>query len=135
MTGLLGGQVQMYFCTIVTGVPYVKSGKLKAIATSGKPRSPALPQVPTFSEAGLSGLDEIAIWYGIAAPAGTPKGITDKLSGEIAKMLDTSDFKEKLAGQGLEPYYSTPDQFAALMKTDMARNIKIIKAANIKFEN
>ena len=135
MTGLLGGQVQMYFCTIVTGVPYVKSGRLRAIATSGDARSPALPQVPTFTEAGLAGLEEIAIWYGVAAPAGTPKNIISKLSTEVAKIMDTPDFKEKLAGQGLEPFYSAPDQFAALLKADMARNVKIIKAANIKFEN
>lgn len=86
------------------------------------------------TEAGLPGL-EIILWYGLLAPAGTSNAIIHKMSAEIARMTAIPEFKEKLAGQGLEPFISTPEQFAALMKADTAKYAKVIKSANIKFEN
>jgi len=133
LTDLMGGQVQSYLAPPTTVIALIKSGKLKAIAMSGETRLPALPQVPTYAEAGLPGFDP-KLWFGILAPAGTPKAIVDKLSAEIAKFLATPDFKAQLDSQGLGPFYSTSDQFAALMKADMARYAKIIKSANIKLE-
>ena len=130
---LLGGQVQLYLTPPLPAVPFVKSGKLKAIAVSGETRLPALPQVPTFTEAGLPGFD-INIWYGVLAPAGTPKDIIDKLSSEIARILAMPDVKERLVGLGVEPLIATPDQFAAMIKADVGRFGSIIKAANIKLE-
>jgi tripartite-type tricarboxylate transporter receptor subunit TctC len=135
LTDLIGGQVQMYFSTTITAIPSIKSGRVRAIAISGDARLPALAQVPTFAEAGLPGLDSLGVWYGIVAPAGTPKLIVDKLAAEIAKYMALPDFKEKLIAQGLSLFYSTPEQFAALMKADTANYAKVIKAANIKFEN
>ena len=135
LTDLLGGQVQLYFSTTVPGIPHINSGRLKAMAITGETRSPALPQVPTFTEASLPGLDEVGTWYGVVAPAGTPKAIVDKMSSEIGALVAMPEFKEKLAGQGLDPFYSTPDQFAALLKADLARFSRIIKTANIKMEN
>ncbi len=134
LTDLLGGQVDMFLSTIVAAIPHVKSGKLKALAVSGEKRSSALPAVPTFDEAGLSGLRIRAV-FGILAPAGTPKAIVNKLSAEVAKLLAQPDFEEKLTGQGLEPFISTPEQYAALLKEGLASNARIIKNANIKFEN
>ena len=133
-TDLLGGQVQMMFAVPTVSTQYIKSGRLKAIAICGESRSSALPQVPTFTEAGLPGLD-LKNWYGILTPAGTPKAVIDRLSIEIAKILAMPDIKEKLLGMGLDPYYSTPEQFAELMKVDMAKYAKIIKTANIRLEN
>jgi len=133
-TDLIGGQVQMMFAVPTVSTQYVKSGRLKAIAICGEYRSSALPQVPTFTEAGLPGLD-LKNWYGILTPAGTPKAAIDRLSTEIAKILAMPDIKEKLHGMGLEPFYSTPEQFAELMRVDIAKYAKIIKAANIKLEN
>ena len=101
--------------------------------TSSDQRSPALPQVPTFTEAGLPGFD-VKFWHGVLAPAGTPKAIIDKLSAEIARILNMADIKEKLASQGATPFVSTPEQFGALMKADYARYAKVIKTANIKLE-
>ena len=92
---------------------------------------PALPQVPTFTEAGLPGFD-VKFWFGVLAPAGTPKEIIDKLSTEIAKILALPDIKENLLSQGMEPFISSPEQFAALIKADMAKFGGIVKAANIK---
>jgi len=134
MSDLIGGQVQLAFNLPINLVPHIKSGRLKAIAITGAVRLPALPQVPTFTEAGLSGF-EVKAWYGVLAPAGTPNGIIDKLSAEIAKILAMPDINEKLVSQGMGPVISTPEQFAALMKAEAAKYARIIKAANIKLEN
>ena len=130
---LIGGQVQLSFMSPLNAIPHIKTGQLKAIAISGETRLPALPQVPTFAEVGLPGF-EARTWFGVLLPAGTPKEIIDKLSTELAKILAMPDIKEKLAGQGVEPFYSTPDQFDSLIKTDMVKFAKIIKTANIKLE-
>ena len=131
---LIGGQVQLAFLNPLNASPHIKTGQLKAIAISGETRLPALPRVPTFKESGLPDF-EARNWAWIFAPAATPKGIIDKLSTEIAKILAMPDIKEKLASQGVEPFISTPEQFAALVKAEIAKYAKIIKAANIKFEN
>ncbi len=134
LTDLMGGQVQMYLCNPAGAIPHVKNGRLKAIAVSGKNRLQALPQVPTFEEGGLPGLNA-RTWQGVLAPAGTPKPIINKLSSEMAKIMVMPDIKDKLVSQGLQPFYSNPEQFAALMKADMAMFAKVIKAANIKLEH
>ena len=131
---LMGGQVQLSFLSLINVVPQLKSGRLKAIAVSGETRMAALPQVPTFTEAGLPNMD-IKQWYGVLAPAGTPRAIIDKLSSEIVRTLAMPDVQAKLATLGADPLISTPDQFAAQMKADMARYAKTIKTANIKLEH
>jgi len=131
---LIGGQVHMYLSVIPSVLPHIKAGRLKAIAVSGETRSSAVPQVPTFTESGVPGV-EAKYWHSILAPAGTPKAIIDKMSTEIARILALPDFKEKLQSQGLDPFVSTPDQFAALLNAAKSRYAKIIKDANIKLEN
>ena len=134
MTDLIGGQVQLSFSNPINVVAHIKSGKVKGLAISGATRSSVLPQVPTFAEAGLPGF-EAGFWQGILAPAGTPKAIVEKISSEIARILRMPDIKEKLLGQGQETFYSTPEQFGALMKADMAKYARVIREANIKLEN
>lgn len=131
---LLGGQVQLSFQNTPAVVAHINSGKLKGIAITGEKRLATLPQVPTFAEAGLPGFD-VKIWFAILARAGTPKEIIGKLSSETAKILKMPDIKERLDSLGLDAYISTPDETIALMKADSARYAKIIKTANIKFEN
>lgn len=131
---LLSGQVQMYFSPAVTVIPHIKTGKIKAVAVNGKSRLSALPQVPTFAEAGLPDFD-VKNWFGVLAPGRTPKQIVDKASLEIARILGMPDIKEKMASQGIEPFISTPEEFAALIKADMTQYAKIIKMANIKLED
>jgi len=131
---LLGGQVHMTFAVPPNVIGHVKNGRLRGIAVSGQTRMSALPEVPTFTEAGLPGYD-VSSWYGIIAPAGTSKEIIDKLSAEIARILALPDVKEKLDSQGFQPFVSTPAAFSALMKADMAKYAKIIKIANIKIED
>lgn len=134
LTDLIGGQVQMFMNNPLTLLPHAKSGKIKPIAISGETRLAALPQVSTFTEAGLPGFD-VRFWYGVVAPAATPKRIIDKLSAEIGRILATTDFKEKLASQGFDPFFSTPEKMAAVMKAEFAKNANVIKIANIKMEN
>ena len=133
MTDVIGGQVHLTFQGPINVAPHIKSGKLRALGVSGESRLTALPQLPTFTEGGLPGYD-VQIWYGVLAPAGTPRDIVNKLSGEIAKMLTLPDMKDNLLNQGMAPLINNPDQFGALMKTDLARFARIIKSANIKFE-
>ncbi len=133
LTDIIAGQVQLGFQVPVNVIPHIRSGRVKAIAITGKTRLASLPQVPTFAEEGLPEFEAKA-WFGIFAPAGTPKAIIDKLSTEIGRTLALSDIKEKLAGQGLEPFISTPEEFAALVSADLARYAKVIKTANIKAE-
>ena len=134
VTDVISGQVQMTFNNPLPVAPFVKSGKLKAIVMSGDKRSSAMPDVPTFSEAGLPGF-EAKNWHGVLAPAGTPRDIVSKLSAEFGRIMNTTDVKEKLVSQGVEPFITNPDQFAALLRADFAKWGKVIKAANIKIDN
>jgi len=134
LTDLLGGQVQVSFNVPIALLPHVKSGKLRAIAISGEARMAALPQVPTFAEAGLPSY-EMSNWYGVLAPAATPKPIIDRLGAELSRILALPDSQTKLLAQGMNPFISTPEKFGALMKADLAKYGKIIKTANVKLEN
>ncbi len=134
LADLIGGQVQLFMSTIPPAVPHINSGRVRAIAITGETRLPALSQVPTFEEAGLSGFTRIGGFYGIVTTAGTPKAVIDKMSAQIARILALPDIKEKLGAQGLVPLLSTPEQYTARLKEFAALNAKIIKAANIKIE-
>ena len=130
---LISGQVQMAFQVPISVIPHIRSGRLRPIAITGATRVQPLPQVPTFAEAGLPTMD-MSGWTGMFAPAGTPKEIVEKMSGEMARILASPDVVERLTNQGLEPFISTPEQFAALLRSDMARFAKLIKEAKIKVE-
>lgn len=125
--------MQLNFDTPVTSIPHIRSGKLKAIAITGKNRLASLSEVPTFAEAGLPDYD-FQLWFGVLAPAGTPKDILNKLSAEIGRILALPDVKESLAAQGLDTAYLPPEQFGTLVKADFERYGKVIKAAGIKIE-
>jgi len=134
ITDLLGGQVQVFLSTPAPVIPQIQAGKLKGIAISGDKRAEAVPNLPTFAEAGLPGFDSKG-WYGVVTAAATPKAIVEKVSAEIGKFLLLPDIKKTLNAQGVEPMVLTPEQFAALMRSDHAKWIKVIKAANIKLEH
>jgi len=133
VTDLMGGHIHMFFSQPSNVVAQVKSGRLKALAVTGKARVAAFPDVPTFIEEGLPAIT-LTNWQGVGGPAGIPKPIIDKISAEIAKLVALPDTREKLALQGSEPFYNGPEQTAALIKSDIARYAKIIKDANIKVE-
>ena len=132
-TDLMGGQVQMFMNNALPLIPIVKGGRARGIAISGGKRLVALPDVPTFTEAGLPGY-EVKSWQGILAPAGTPKVIIDKLSQEITRILNTPEMSEQLMTMGADPLPGGPQQLAALIKTDLVRYAKLIRQANIKLE-
>ncbi len=134
VSNLIGGQVQVSFQVPISVIPQVKSGKLKAIAITGETRSAAMPQVPTFAEAGLPGM-ELTGWFGIVAPAGTPKEVIAKMSKEMALILAMPDTQDFLVKQGSEAFVSTPEQVNARIKSDVAKYAKIIKAANVTLDN
>ena len=134
LTDVIGGHADAFLSTPSAAIPHIRSGRLRALAVSGQARSPAVPDVPSFSEAGLPGF-EVRSWYGLVAPAGTPRPIVEKVSGELARIVATPDMRDKLTTQGVEPYVNNPEGFATLLGSDMAKWAKVIKAANIKLEN
>jgi len=130
---LLGGQVQAMFSVPVSVIGHVKTGKLRALAYTGDTPLAALPEVPTFAQAGLPSFD-MKSWTGILAPAGTPAPVIAKLTAEIGRILAMPDVKAHLDAQGQVPFYQDPAQFAALMRSDREKFGRIIRAANITME-
>jgi tripartite-type tricarboxylate transporter receptor subunit TctC len=130
---LIGGHVQMFFSVPVNIVGHVQSGKLKALAVTGEIRLTALPQTPTFAEGGLRGMD-VKTWHGVFAPAGTSRTIVDKLSAEIGALLAMPGIQEKLENLGLTTMISTPDQFGAMVKSEIGLYRKVVRAANIRID-
>jgi tripartite-type tricarboxylate transporter receptor subunit TctC len=134
ITELLGGQVHVFLSTPAPVIPHIQSGRLKGLAISGDRRAAAVPNLPTFAEAGLPGFDSKG-WYGVVAPAATPRVIVEKVSAEMAKFLDLPEIRKMLNAQGVEPLISTPEQFAALMRSDHEKWIDVIRKANIRLEH
>lgn len=130
---LVGGQLHLMFENLPTVLPHVRSGKLKALAVGTKARSKLVPEYPTVSEAGVPGY-ESSTTFGVLAPAKTPAAIIARLNQEIVKILGSSDIKERLSAQGLEAAGSTPQQYAAHLKEELAKYGRIVKAAGIKIE-
>ena len=133
LAAVLGGEVHIGFQTPTSVVPHITSGKLKALGFSGDKRLPALPNVPTVAEAGVPGY-EAGFWYGMLAPARTPEAIIRALNAQIDLALKQNDVIDKLASQGVEPYYSTPQAFSARIKEELPKWMKVITAAGVKIE-
>ena len=134
MQDLLGGQHVVAFDTMPASAPHVRSGRLRALATSTAARLPAFPDIPTAAEAGLPGY-QLITWYGVFAPPGLPAGITNRLHGDLLKAMQTPDVKEKLAGIGADgTVSSSPEEFAALVRADTARYSKIVKDIGLKID-
>jgi tripartite-type tricarboxylate transporter receptor subunit TctC len=130
LNDVVGGQIDMLFSTLLQAHPFVSSGRLKVLAVSTAQRSPSAPDVPTMAEAGVPGY-EVAGWYGMLAPAGTPPAIVNKLQQEIARILKLPDMKEKLALDGSEGVGSTPAQFGRHMREEVAKWRQLIKETGI----
>jgi tripartite-type tricarboxylate transporter receptor subunit TctC len=132
MTDLLGGHSHAYFNTLIQALPYIKSGKLRVLGTSGVKRSVALPDVPAIAEA-LPGY-ESTVWWGILVPAGTPMPIVDSLNNELKAILALDEVKKWFLNQGAEADYLGPTEFGAFLEREMAKWARVIKKANIKLE-
>ncbi|WP_137924756.1 tripartite tricarboxylate transporter substrate binding protein [Cupriavidus sp. 2SB] len=132
-TDLLGGQVSMSFDTLTTVLPHIKGGKLKALAVTTAKRSSALPDVPTMDEAGLKGFD-IGTWFGVLAPAATPKPVVTKLNTEIVKIVSSPDFQQRMLAAGAEPMSSTPEAFAKRINDETSKFAALVKEGNVTIE-
>lgn len=131
MVDLVGGQVQYGTNTLNDSLPFIKDGRLKALAITSKERSPKLPDVPTLAETEIPGF-EVGAWQGIVAPAGTPKSIIERLNVEVLKALKSDFVKTQLSEQGAQPLGSSPAEYGAYIKSEIKRFGDIIKAAGIK---
>jgi len=133
ITDLLADRVQLLFTSIGPVEGHLKAGKLKAIAVTGPKRLAALPDVPTVSEIALPGY-EFMTWYGLAAPAGTPKPIIDRLNADLRKTMASPEVMEKLASIGGDLTFNSPDEFAAMIKSEVGRWHKLAKDTNLKLD-
>jgi tripartite-type tricarboxylate transporter receptor subunit TctC len=129
-TDLLGGQIAMSFDTVTPVLQHIRSGKLRALAVTTAKRSSALPDVPTLDEAGLKGFD-IGTWFGVLAPAATPKDIVARLNAEIVKVIQSPDFRKRMNEIGAEPVGNTPDQMARQIKDETAKFARLVKDAKV----
>jgi tripartite-type tricarboxylate transporter receptor subunit TctC len=131
MQDVLAGNVHLVFIGIPAAVPHIKAGKLRALALVAPQRSSALPDVPTVAEAGLRDF-EVTTWYGVLAPAGTPKNVVTRLNTELVRIMHSPELKEKLAATGTDPLTSTPEEFAAYIQREIAKWGDVIRKAGVK---
>jgi tripartite-type tricarboxylate transporter receptor subunit TctC len=131
MNDVLSGRIQLVVIGIPATVPNIKAGKLRALALVAPRRSPVLPDVPTVAEAGLPNF-EVTTWYGILAPAGTPKAIVVRLNAELAKIMHSPELKERLDALATDPVTSTPEEFAGLIKREIAKWREVVREAGLK---
>ena len=133
MIDLVGGQVQVIFATVSTAISSIQGGKVRALGMTGNQRYESLPEVPTIAEAGLASFD-VNGWYGLYAPAGTPKDIITRLNAEVVRILAMPDVKARLLDAGIIATSSSPEAFAAYTQAETKRWAKVVKDANIKTE-
>jgi tripartite-type tricarboxylate transporter receptor subunit TctC len=134
MVDVMAGQVPIAFVAMATAMPHVRAGKLKALMVISNQRSVVMPEIPTTAELGMSALEQANGWFGILAPARTPKAVISRLNEEIVKVMQPPDIRERFVAQGLEPVTTTPDEFEAVIKSDLVRWAKLIKQAGIRAE-
>ena len=133
LTDMVGGQAQVMFNGMVATYPFVKDGKLKALAISSAKRFPAVPDIPTVAESGMPGF-ETGSWQGIVAPAGTPAEIVKKMHGTVMSILATPDMKDRLDKAGAEVRAMSPEQFGAFIRSEKERWAKVVKESGAKFD-
>ena len=131
MIDLMSGQLQMIFATVITAAPQVKSGRVRALAVTTAKRSAVMPELPTMDEAGLRGF-EVNNWYGLVAPAKTPPDIVKALNREIVAALNQAEVRDVMLRQGLDPAPSTPEEFGAYIRSEIAKWRKVVQASGAK---
>jgi tripartite-type tricarboxylate transporter receptor subunit TctC len=133
LTDLLSGQVQLLFNSALSMLPQIRGNRVRALAVTSAARITPLPEVPTLAESGVAGYDATS-WYGVLAPARTPRAIVDKLHAEVAKAVRAPDLRERLLSEGAIPVGNTPEQFAVFIQRELERWAKVIKDAGIRIE-
>jgi tripartite-type tricarboxylate transporter receptor subunit TctC len=130
---LLTGQIAMYFAGVPVALPFIKAGRIRALAVTGAKRATVLPEVPTVSEAGVPGYEHI-LWGMLLVPAATPKDVIARLNREAVKALEAADVRERYAGMGVDPAPSTPERAAAYLKSETDKYAKVVKAIGLRIE-
>jgi tripartite-type tricarboxylate transporter receptor subunit TctC len=133
VTDVIGGQVQLAFGTMASVLPFIESGKLRALGIAGQAKAAALPQLPTFGEAGFKNY-EASLWYSLLAPAKTPRPVIDKLNAAVVEALKTPQVQERLTKQGFETRSSTPEESKQLLDKELLRWAKLVSDLNLKIE-
>jgi tripartite-type tricarboxylate transporter receptor subunit TctC len=133
LTAMLGGEIHFQLIGISSVVPHLKSGRMRALAVSGAKRSAAAPELPTVAESGVTGY-AFDVWYGLLAPAGTPRAIVDKVNAEVNRALASPALAQRFAAVGLEPGGTTPDEFAAIIRSEIVKWRKVVESAKIRLE-
>ncbi len=128
---MLSGRIQAAFPSIISVLPHLKTGKLRALAVSSAQRSSSLPDIPSLQETGIRDFD-VSQWYGLFAPAGTPRPVIDRIHREVVDILKTSEMQKRMAGDGADGVGNTPEQFAAYVKAESVRWAEVIRKSNIK---
>jgi tripartite-type tricarboxylate transporter receptor subunit TctC len=129
----VGGQIPIMFGNLPVALPHVRSGKVLALATTTAKRSPLAPEIPTMSEGGIKDF-EMATWYGMLAPAGTPPELVQKIQRDSARVLSDTQTRERLTQMGVDLILNTPEEFRTYLNAEIARYTKIIKSAGLKAE-
>jgi tripartite-type tricarboxylate transporter receptor subunit TctC len=133
VTAMIGGEIDALFDNVPNVVQHIKAGRMKVIGVSGLQRSTLLPDTPTVAEAGVPGF-EVNVWFGMQVPAGTPKAVVDKLNRDIVTLLKEPDVVQRFRNQGVEVAASTPEQFGALVRSEITKWTQLIREANIRIE-
>jgi len=131
MTGLIAGEVDLSFANIPAIIQHIKSGRLRPLVSTGLKRDPQLPDVPTMKEAGVDGVD-VTVWYGVLAPAATPREIVHTLASAVVRAARSPEIRQRLLEQGAEPVGSTPEEFAALLRQEVARWAEVVKISGAR---
>jgi tripartite-type tricarboxylate transporter receptor subunit TctC len=131
LTDLVGGQVHMMFTLVHSSIPHVRAGRIRALAVTGSGRSPQFPEALTFREEGIDFMDDVDAWYGVMAPGKTPPELISRLNADVNAIMALPDVRENLTKQGMIPVTSTPAEFAAVIRADLARWSKVVTDARI----
>jgi len=130
VTDLMTGQIELMITNMPSVIPFIKAGRLRALAVTTKERSSALPELPTMQEAGIPGYESSA-WFGLLGPAGTPRDVINKTNAEVQRVLKLPDVKQNLASQGAEPLFMSAEEFGAFIRDETAKWAKVVKAAGV----
>ena len=133
LTDTISGQIQMTFSSLPSVAGHIRGDKLRALAVTGVRRSATFPNVPTFTEAGVPGL-ELSPWFGLLAPAGTPEAVVRKINADVAELLRDKDVLERFAGAGAEPYVTQPEQFGRILQDDIQKWSQVVKASGARID-
>jgi tripartite-type tricarboxylate transporter receptor subunit TctC len=132
-TALLGGEIQFMVTNMATAVPLVRGGKLRGLAVTSARRAPSVADIPTVAEAGIPGYEYVT-WYGLLAPASTPRAIISKVHGDVAKLLSSPEVRQRFAARGLDARPTTPEEFSAYVKSELAKWHGVVEAAGLEIQ-